>query len=64
MSIAKVIEVISGADSIEDVIKAAVREAGRTVREIKQLFVEGIQALFFSLGNLLSGGGNELLYLG
>lgn len=45
MSIAKVIEVISEGDSIEGAVESAVREAGRTVREIKQVYVEGIQAL-------------------
>ncbi len=45
MSIAKVIEVIAEGDSIEGAIEAAVRDAGRTVREIKQVYVEGIQAL-------------------
>jgi len=45
MSIAKVIEVIAEGDSVEGAVEAAVREAGRTVREIKQVYVEGIQAL-------------------
>ena len=45
MSIAKVIEVISEGDSVEGAVEAAVRDAGRTVREIKQVYVEGIQAL-------------------
>ena len=45
MSIAKVIEVISEGDSVEGAVEAAVRDAGRTVREIKQVYVECIQAL-------------------
>ncbi|OGO66219.1 MAG: hypothetical protein A2Z45_02035 [Chloroflexi bacterium RBG_19FT_COMBO_55_16] len=45
MSIAKVIEVIAEGDSLEGAVEAAVRDTGRTVREIKQVYVEGIQAL-------------------
>jgi flavin-binding protein dodecin len=45
MSIAKVIEVISEGDCVDDAVKAAVKEASKTVRGIKQVYVEGIQAI-------------------
>ena len=45
MSIAKVIEVISEGDSVDGAIKAAVKDASQTVRGIKQVNVEGIQAI-------------------
>jgi flavin-binding protein dodecin len=44
-SIAKVIEVMSEGKSIDDAVKAAVKEASQTVRGIKQVYVEGIQAI-------------------
>ena len=45
MSIAKVIEVLAEGDSIEAAIQLAVSEAAETVRGIKYVFVEGVQAL-------------------
>ena len=45
MSIAKVIEVISEGNSVDDAVKAAVKEASQTVRGIKQVYIEGIQAI-------------------
>ena len=45
MPIAKVIEVIAEGDSVDSAVKAAVREASQTVRGVKQVYVEGIQAL-------------------
>lgn len=45
MSLAKVIEVIAEGKTIEGAIEAAVKEASDTVRSIKQVYVEGIQAL-------------------
>ena len=45
MSIAKVIEVLAEGDSIEAAIQLAVREAAETVRGIKHVYVEGVQAL-------------------
>lgn len=45
MSIAKVIEVLAEGKSIEDAIESAVKEASDTVRNIKQVYVEGIQAI-------------------
>ncbi len=43
MSVAKVIEVIAEGDSVEKAIDAAVKEASKTVRGIKSVYVEGIQ---------------------
>jgi flavin-binding protein dodecin len=45
MSIAKVIEVLAEGDTIEAAIQSAVTEAAETVRGIKQVYVEGIQAI-------------------
>jgi len=45
MSIAKIIEVLAEGDSIEAAIQSAVSEAAETVRGIKHVYVEGVQAL-------------------
>jgi flavin-binding protein dodecin len=45
MSIAKVIEVLAEGDSIEAAIESAVSEAADTVRGIKHVYVEGVQAI-------------------
>ena len=45
MSIAKVIEVLAEGESIEAAIQLAVSEAAKTVRGIKHVYVEGVQAL-------------------
>ena len=45
MSLAKVIEVIAEGKTIEGAIDAAVKEASDTVRNIKNVYIEGIQAL-------------------
>jgi flavin-binding protein dodecin len=45
MSIAKVIEVLAEGDSIEAAIESAVTEAAETVRGIKHVYVEGVQAI-------------------
>ena len=45
MSIAKVIEVLAEGDSIEAAIQSAVTEAAETVRGIRQVYVESVQAL-------------------
>ncbi len=45
MSIAKVIEVLAEGDSIEAAIQTAVTEASETVRGIKHVYVEGVQAI-------------------
>jgi len=45
MSLAKVIEILAEGTTIEGAIEAAVKEASDTVRSIKHVYVEGIQAL-------------------
>jgi flavin-binding protein dodecin len=45
MSIAKVIEVLAEGNSIETAIQAAVTEAAETVRGIRHVYVEGVQAI-------------------
>jgi hypothetical protein len=45
MSIAKVLEVLSEGDSIEAAIQSAVTDAAETVRGIKHVYVEGMQAM-------------------
>ena len=45
MSIAKVIEILAEGDTIEAAIESAVSEASMTVREIKHVYVEHIQAI-------------------
>ena len=45
MSIAKVIEVIAEGDTMEAAMEAAVKEASKSVRNVKGLYVENIQAI-------------------
>ena len=45
MSLAKVIEVLAEGSSVEDAIENGVKEASKTVREIKNVYVESIQAI-------------------
>ena len=45
MSIAKVIEVLAEGDSIEAAIQTAVTEAAETVRGIKHVYVDNVQAI-------------------
>ncbi len=45
MSIAKVIEVMAEGDSIEGAVQTAVSEASRTVRDIKSVYIEHVQAV-------------------
>lgn len=45
MSIAKVIEVMAEGDSIEAAVQSAVTEASATVRDIKNVYVEHVQAI-------------------
>ena len=45
ISIAKVIEVLAEGESFEAAIEAAVTEAAETVRGIKHVYVEGVQAI-------------------
>ena len=45
MTLAKVIEVIAEGKTIELAVDAAVKDASDTVRNIKSIYIEGIQAL-------------------
>lgn len=45
MSLAKVIEVLAEGDSIESAVQSAVDEAGETVRGIKHVYVNDVQAM-------------------
>jgi len=45
MTIAKVVEVLSEGETIEGAIQAAVSEASETVRGIKHVYVESVQAI-------------------
>ncbi|MBT8405019.1 MAG: dodecin family protein [Gemmatimonadetes bacterium] len=45
MSIAKVIEVMAEGGSIEKAIENAVKEAGRTVKNIRSVYINDTQAL-------------------
>jgi flavin-binding protein dodecin len=45
MAIAKVLEVLAEGPSIEAAIQVAVSEAAETVRGIKHVYVEGVQAI-------------------
>ena len=45
MSIAKVIEVIAEGKTIEDAVQDGVKEAAKSVRHIRSVYVEGIQAM-------------------
>ena len=45
MAVAKVIEVLAEGKSIEEALQSAVAEAAKTVREVKHVYLEGVQAL-------------------
>jgi flavin-binding protein dodecin len=45
MSIAKVIEVLAEGESLEAAIQSSVTDAAETVRGIKHVYVEGVQAI-------------------
>lgn len=45
MSIAKVIEVLAEGSGIEEAVEAAVRDASESVRNIKHVYVNDIQAI-------------------
>jgi hypothetical protein len=45
MSIAKVIEVLAEGDTIEDAAQSAVAEAGKTVRNIKTVYISDFQGI-------------------
>ncbi len=44
MAVAKVIEILAEGKSIEDAIEDGVAEARKTVKNIRSVYVEGIQA--------------------
>ncbi len=44
MSLAKVVELLAEGDSIENAVQSAVNEAGETVRNIRHVYVNEIQA--------------------
>lgn len=43
-SVAKVIEVIAEGKSVEDAVENAAKEASKTLKNIKSVYVEGIKA--------------------
>ena len=45
MSIAKVVEIIGEGKSIEDAVESAVDEASETIRNIRGVWVDGVQAV-------------------
>ena len=45
MNISKTIEVVTEGESIEAAVESAVQEAGRSVRNIKNVQIEGIEAM-------------------
>jgi flavin-binding protein dodecin len=45
MSVAKVIEVLAEGDTVEKAMEAAVKDASETVRNIKNVYLEGLQAV-------------------
>lgn len=45
MSVAKVIEVLAEGDTIEDATQAAVKEASKSVRNIKSVYVRDLEAI-------------------
>ena len=45
MSLAKVIEIMAEGSSFEDAVENGVKEAAESVRNIKNIYVEGIQAI-------------------
>ena len=45
MSLAKVIEVLAEGDSVEAAVESAVAEASKTVKNIRSVYVNDIQAI-------------------
>jgi hypothetical protein len=45
MSVAKSIEILAQGDTLEDATEAAVREAAKTVSNIKNVYVDAYQAI-------------------
>lgn len=44
MAVAKVIEILAEGKSIEDAIEDGVKEAGKTIKNVRSVYVENIQA--------------------
>ena len=44
MSVAKVIELIAEGNSVEEAVEDAAKKASKTMREVRSIYVEGIQA--------------------
>jgi flavin-binding protein dodecin len=45
MSVAKVIEILAEGKTLESAVEAAVNEASKSVRNVKNVYVEGFQAI-------------------
>lgn len=45
MSIAKVIEIIAEGKSVDDAVENAAKEASKSVRNVKSIYVDSIQAV-------------------
>ena len=45
MSVAKVIELISEGDSVEEAIENAAKQASKTLKNVRSVYAEGIQGL-------------------
>ena len=44
MAVAKVIEILAEGKSVEDAIEDGIKEAGKTIKNMKSVYVDGIQA--------------------
>ncbi len=45
MSLAKVIEIIAEGETLEAAVKNAAKDASKTLKNVRSVYVEGIQAL-------------------
>jgi dodecin len=45
VSVAKVIEILAEGKTIEEAVNAAVKEAASTVRNVRNVYIENIQAI-------------------
>ena len=45
MSVAKVIELISEGDTVEEAIENAAKQASKTLKNVRSVYAEGIQGL-------------------
>ncbi len=45
MSVVKVIELLAEGKSVEEAVEDAVKEAGKSVRKVKSVWIEGIKAV-------------------